>query len=401
MPHRDKKQNGHEQPVSLKFLAKYLDLSPATISVVLNDSPTAREIPQQTKDRILAAVSKFKYRPNVWARSLRKKRSFTIGVLVHEISEGYGALLLNALDDYLLQEGYFYFVVSHRRRPDLLEEYPKMLMDRSVEGFIVIDTVLHKGLPLPTVNISGHTKLPGVTNVVLDHQLAARLALQHLIGLGHRQIAFIKGQPFSSESEVRWKAIQEVARELSLPIRPELTIQLETNTFSPVLGYPVTQELLSRSTPFTALLAYNDLSAIGAIAAIRERGLRVPEDISVVGFDDIASAAFQNPSLTTVRQPLRQMGATAARILLDRLNGGTDPGEVMVKPEFIVRESTCPARTMHQHSHRNSDHQNRAMQNMAPKNSIRHPEDLSARQRGEVGGTLRSTSSKRESKHLK
>lgn len=348
MRHQDKKQDEHEQPVSLKFLAKYLNLSPATISVVLNDSPTAREIPQQTKDRILAAVSKFQYRPNVWARSLRRKRSFTIGIMVHEISEGYGALLLNALDDTLLQEGYFYFVVSHRRRPDLLEEYPKMLMERSVEGFIVIDTVLHKSLPLPTVNISGHTKLPGVTNVVLDHQLAAKLALQHLIGLGHREIAFIKGQSFSSDSEVRWKAIQEAARTLSLPLHPELTVQLEVNTSSPALGYPVTQELLSRSARFTALFAYNDLSAIGAIAAIRERGLRVPEDISVVGFDDIASAAFQNPSLTTVRQPLRQMGTTAARILLERLNGAEDPGEIMVKPEFIVRESTGPVRVKNQ-----------------------------------------------------
>ncbi|HEV2960413.1 MAG TPA: LacI family DNA-binding transcriptional regulator [Candidatus Angelobacter sp.] len=344
MSNQGKKQNGHERPVSLKFLAKYLDLSPATISVVLNDSPTAQEIPQRTKDRVLAAVSKFKYRPNVWARSLRRKRSHTIGVLVHEISEGYGALLLNALDDYLLQEGYFYFVVSHRRRADLLEEYPKMLMERSVEGFIVIDTVLDKSLPLPAVNISGHTRLPGVTNVVLDHQLAAKLALQHLVSLGHQRIAFIKGQPFSSDSEVRWKAIQEVAHSLSVPILPKLTVQLEANTYSPVVGYPVTQELLSRTTPFTALLAYNDLSAIGAIRAIREHGLRVPEDVSVVGFDDIASAAFQNPSLTTVRQPLQRMGATAARILLERLNGGKDPGEVILEPEFVVRESTAPAR---------------------------------------------------------
>jgi LacI family transcriptional regulator len=344
MSNQGKKQNGHERPVSLKFLAKYLDLSPATISVVLNDSPTAQEIPQRTKDRVLAAVSKFKYRPNVWARSLRRKRSHTIGVLVHEISEGYGALLLNALDDYLLQEGYFYFVVSHRRRADLLEEYPKMLMERSVEGFIVIDTVLDKSLPLPAVNISGHTRLPGVTNVVLDHQLAAKLALQHLVSLGHQRIAFIKGQPFSSDSEVRWKAIQEVAHSLSVPILPKLTGQLEANTYSPVVGYPVTQELLSRTTPFTALLAYNDLSAIGAIRAIREHGLRVPEDVSVVGFDDIASAAFQNPSLTTVRQPLQRMGATAARILLERLNGGKDPGEVILEPEFVVRESTAPAR---------------------------------------------------------
>src|SRR5260221_3496019 len=260
MAHKRKEQNGTQPPISLKFLAKYLDLSPATISVVLNDSPTAREIPQRTKDRIRAAVSKFKYRPNVWARSLRSKRSFTIGILVHEISEGYGALLLNALDDYLLQEGYFYFVVSHRRRTDLLEEYVKMLMERSVEGLIVIDTVLHRRLPLPTVNISGHTKLPGVTNEVLNHPMASKLALQDLVGLGHQRIAFIKGQPFSSDSEVRWKAIQEVAHSLSVPILPELTVQLEVNTFSPVVGYPVTQKLLCGPTPFTALFAYNDLS---------------------------------------------------------------------------------------------------------------------------------------------
>src|SRR5689334_20855889 len=188
MAHKRKEQNGASAPVSLKFLAEYLHLSPATISVVLNDSPTAREIPQKTKERILAAVRKFKYRPNVWARSLRSKRSFTVGILVHEISEGYGALLLNALDDYLLQEGYFYFVVSHRRRVDLLEEYAKMLVERSVEGLIAIDTVLHRSLPLPAINISGHTSLPGVTNVVLNHPLAAKLALQHLVDLGHRRI---------------------------------------------------------------------------------------------------------------------------------------------------------------------------------------------------------------------
>ena len=346
MPRKPESKHNNYQPISLKFLAKYLDLSPATISVVLNDSPTAREIPQQTKDRIFTAARKFSYRPNVWARSLRNKRSFAIGILVPEISEGYGALLVNSIDDTLQQEGYFYFVACHRRRDDLLEEYPRMLMDRSAEGFIVLDTELHRPLPLPTVNISGHTKLPGVTNVILNHELAARLALEHLVRLGHRQIAFIKGQPYSSDSETRWKAIQEVAPTLGIQIRPALTLQLAIDTFSPLVGYPVVQELLSRTTNFTALFAYNDLSAIGAIRAIREKGLRVPQDISVVGFDDINSAAFQNPSLTTVRQPLAIMGATAVRILIQRLNGGDDPQQVIVEPEFIVRESTAPARDL-------------------------------------------------------
>lgn len=346
MPRRSQPHNHLPKAIGLKFLAQYLDLSPATISVVLNDSPTAREIPQETKDRVLAAVKKFNYRPNVWARSLRQKRSFAIGILVHEISEGYGALLLNGIDSYLLQEGYFYFVASHRRRPDLLAEYPKMLMERSVEGFIVIDTVLEKSLPLPTVNISGHTRLAGVTNLVLDHHLAAKMALKHLTELGHERIAFIRGQSYSSDSQVRWDSIREVASELRIKVRPELTVQLSVDTFSPRVGYPVVREFLSRTTDFTALFAYNDLSAIGAIRAIREKGLRVPEDISVVGFDDINSAAFQNPSLTTVRQPLRRMGITAARILVQRLSGGEDPREVSMEPELIVRESTGPARDL-------------------------------------------------------
>ena len=343
---REPNNNNHPAPVSLKFLAKHLDLSPATISVVLNDSPTAQEIPQHTKDRIFAAAKKFNYRPNVWARSLRNKRSYAIGILVPEISEGYGALLLNAIDHALQQEGYFYFVACHRRRPDLLDEYPRMLMDRSAEGFIVLDTALDRGLPLPTVSISGHTKVPNVTNVILDHHLAARLALEHLVSLGHRKIAFIKGQPYSSDSQTRWNAIAEVSATLGVEIRPDLTVQLDIDTFSPRVGYPVVQKLLSRTTDFTALFAYNDLSAIGAIRAIRERGLRVPEDISVIGFDDINSAAFQNPGLTTVRQPLETMAKKAVRILLQRLNGGEDPKEVSVEPEFVVRESTAPARDL-------------------------------------------------------
>ena len=343
---REPNNSNHKPPASLKSLAKYLDLSPATISVVLNDSPTAQQIPPQTKKRIFAAAKKFDYRPNVWARSLRNKRSFAVGILVPEISEGYGALLLNSIDEALQQEGYFYFVVCHRRRDDLLVEYPRLLMERSAEGFIVLDTELHAALPLPTVNISGHKQLPGVTNVVLDHHLAARMALEHLVQLGHRRIAFIKGQPYSSDSETRWKAIQEVAPSLGIQILPELTTQLEISTFSPLVGYPIVQELLSRTTDFTALFAYNDLSAIGAIRAIRGAGLRVPEDISVIGFDDINSAAFQNPSLTTVRQPLEIMGATAVRILIRRLNGGDNPHQVTVQPEFIVRESTGPARDL-------------------------------------------------------
>ena len=121
-------------------------------------------------------------------------------------------------------------------------------------------------------------------------------------------------------------------------------MQLEIDTFSPYVGYPVVRRLLQRTRDFTALFAYNDLSAIGALRALRDFGLRVPEDVSVIGFDDINSAAFQIPSLTTIRQPLDKMGAIAGEVLLQRIQGGPNPVEIMIDPELIIRESTAPAR---------------------------------------------------------
>jgi len=333
------------QSISQKALAEHLGLSPATISLVINRSPAAHSIPQETKERIFAAAKRLNYRPNFAARSLRKQRSFTIGVVVPEISEGYAALVMSGIEDQLLQEGYFYFVVSHRHREDLLENFPRLLMNRAVEGLIAVDTPCRHSIPLPVVSISGHSEAPGVTNIVLNHERAAMLALDHLFHLGHRQIAFIKGQEFSSDTEARWNAILLAAKTLGLKIRPNLVAQLEGDVPSPELGYHVAQKLLGGGQRFTALFAFNDISAIGAIRALREAGLRVPEDVSVVGFDDIQSAAYQNPGLTTVRQPLRQMGVLAAETVLQRIIAPTRPAAkklITVEPELIVRGSTGP-----------------------------------------------------------
>jgi len=181
-----------------------------------------------------------------------------------------------------------------------------------------------------------------VTNVVLDHKRAAELSLRHLHQLGHRHIAFMRGPPFSADSDDRWKSIVSVARELGLEIRTDLTIQLERDLTSPELGYPVVQELLQKRRRFTALVSFNDIAAIGAIRALRDANLRVPEDVSVIGFDDIPVAAYHSPRLTTIRQPLRDMGETAARILLQRMQGFKDyPEEFAVPPELITRETTA------------------------------------------------------------
>jgi DNA-binding LacI/PurR family transcriptional regulator len=331
------------KPVSLKELAEHLDLSPATVSLVINRSPVADSIPQDTKDRIFAAVKKYKYRPNFFARSLRARRSFTIGVIVPEVSDGYSASVMSGVEDYLLQEGYFYFVVSHRHRADLIDEYPRLFLQRSVDGLIAVDTPWSLSLKVPVVTVSGHNQVKGVTNVVLDHVRAAELDIKLLAELGHRQIAFIKGQEFSSDTGIRWANIEKAARRFQIPIHPVLVGQLEGDSPSPEVGYQATRKLLASRQPFTALFAFNDISAMGAIRALREANLQVPRDVSVVGFDDIQSAAYQNPALTTVRQPLREMGRIAAETLLGRIRSseGHPGGEIMVKPELMVRETTC------------------------------------------------------------
>ena len=334
------------KPVSLKELAEHLALSPATVSLVMNRSPVAMSIPAETKERIFEAARQFKYRPNFFARSLRAQRSFTIGVIVPEVSDGYSASVMSGVEDHLLQEGYFYFVVSHRHRADLIDEYPRLFLERAVDGLIAVDTPWTLTLSVPVVTVSGHNQVKGVKNIVLDHVRAAELALRHLSQLGHRDIAFIKGQEFSSDTEIRWANIEKAARRLNLRICPALVSQLEGDSPSPELGYEATRKLLATHKPFTALFAFNDISAMGAIRALREADLRVPDDVSVVGFDDIQSAAYQNPALTTVRQPLREMGRIAAETLLRRIRrSGTDlhGGETMVEPKLIIRETTCLA----------------------------------------------------------
>jgi LacI family transcriptional regulator len=331
------------QPVSLRILGEYLDLSPATISLVLNDAPGVRAIPQETRDRVKAAAAKFDYRPSFYARSLRKRQTFSIGVLVPELSDSYSAQVLTGVEESLIEEGYFYLTASHRRKPDLIEEYPRMLMERSVEGFILIDTVLQHSFKIPAVAVAGHRQIPGITNVVLDQRRAAELTLRHLYQLGHRSIAFMRGGSHSSDADERWECLKDLAREFGIVVRPELIVQLKLLVSTPELGFEPACELLNRKADFTAMVCYDDIAAIGAIRAIRDRGLRVPEDISVVGFDDIQSAAFHNPSLTTIRQPLHEMGTIAARVLLQRVRGQNAVPQILpVLPELVIRESTCP-----------------------------------------------------------
>ncbi len=326
-------------------VAKHAGVSRTTVSVVLSEAPAAASIPESTRKRIFAAAAALGYRPHFIASSLRRKRTMSIGIMVPDMGEGYFTLIMSGVDLALREACYFYFTACHYWQPELMTEHPHQLTERGVDGLLLINTPLPEGIDIPTVptvTISGHKQRAGVTNIVVDQLKAAELALGHLQRLGHRRIAFMKGQTFTLDAEERWDAILKIARAYGFELDEGLMIPLVVGTWSPDLGYGPVKELIAVRRDFTAIFCFNDIAAIGAVRALHDAGLRTPEDISVIGFDDIVGAAYHIPSLTTVRQPLTQMGDTAARVLLDKIkNPASDhPDKIILLPELIEREST-------------------------------------------------------------
>jgi len=348
------KPPGH---VNLRMLAEHLELSQTTVSLVLNNSPSAKSIPQDTRDRVTEAAERLNYRPNYFARSLRQSKSMSVGVLAPDLSEGYFTRVMSGVVQELTAAHYFYFTACHDWKRELIEKYPRMLVERAVDGFLLLNTPAEQiEVPVPVVAISAHSAAENVTNIVLDHHLAVEQALDHLYALGHRRIAFMRGPRAIPDSEYRWESIQQVAREIDLKIDPALVIRIDSAGWSmkdgyhpmaPEIGYKPMRGLLGKTRDFTAIFCFNDIAAIGAIRALKDVGITVPGDVSVVGFDDIQSAAYSTPSLTTVRQPLAEMGKRGAQVLLERIaNRDQDyPSEIVMAPELVVRESTGPAPT--------------------------------------------------------
>ncbi len=342
--------------VNLRMLADHLELSQTTVSLVLNNSPSAKSIPQETRDRVVEAAQRLNYRPNYFARSLRQSRSMSVGVLAPDLSEGYFTRVMSGVVEELTAAHYFYFTACHDWNKDLIEKYPRMLVERAVDGFLVLNTAVDElEVPVPVVAISAHSAAENVTNIILDHHMAVQQALTHLYQLGHRRIAIMRGPRVIPDSEFRWESIQQVAGEIGLKLDPALVTRIDAAAWSmktgqhpmaPEIGYKPMQALLEKTRDFTAIFCFNDIAAIGAVRALRDAGLNVPGNVSVVGFDDILSAAYAMPSLTTVRQPLTAMGRRGAQVLLERIANREKqfPSDIVMEPELVVRESTGPAK---------------------------------------------------------
>src|SRR5438270_3793677 len=343
--------------VTIRDVAKESGFSSTTVSIVLNNAPLSRYIPATTKKRIERAAQKLGYRPNQFARSLRSKRSHTVGVMVFDVTDPFCTLILRGIENSLYQSNYLPMLTDVHNERGRFERYLEMLLDRRVEGLIVLANWLFLDINLlgdlekssiPIAMIGCELETDSMSSVIVDNEVGGYMALEHLHSLGHRKIAIIRGPKALTDSAPRWRGIRNFAKECGLELDARLIFDLPESR-APIssfeAGQKLTEELIKQKRPFTALLAFDDMTAFGAIRALSRAGLRVPEHCSVIGFDDVAPAALYSPSLTTVRQPMEAMGASVVGIVLEGINGVLEKREVgathrKVAPELVVREST-------------------------------------------------------------
>jgi DNA-binding LacI/PurR family transcriptional regulator len=328
--------------ITLRKLAEHLSLSRTTISEILNDVPEATRFPEETRQRVVESAKKLGYRANYFARSLGRRRSYLIGIIAPDLGNGYEAALLSGFERHLLNTGYTSFVSNHFWSTSLLQRHVETLCDRGVEGLLLIDSTPNESPGIPTVTICTDRSPKWSTRVSIDNAFGIWEAMNHLAGLGHREIAFIKGPEGNGDTEDRWNAVLAACKRLGVRVDPPLTVQLERLERHVEEGRIAAQKLLRRGKRFTALVAYNDISALSAMTALREAGHKVPENISIMGFDDIEFASIAYPPLTTIRQPLHEMGAKAAELLIRKIADDKSAQNICVRPELVVRSSTCP-----------------------------------------------------------
>lgn len=342
--------------ITIREVAGESGFSVTTVSMVLNNGAGVGRISQRTKNRIWEVARRLGYRPNLHARSLRSNRSQTLGVMVFDLTDPYCTQILRGIQNHIRPSGLFPIVTDLQDDRAQFQPCLDMLQGRRVEGIISIANPLYLDSKLlsefserqiPAVVIGRELSNVPVSSVVVDNAAGTRLAIQHLYDLGHSKMAFIKGPEILVDSFQRWQGLENFAHEVGLQLDPNLILEIQGRNSTFREAYELTEELMRRSH-FTALIAFDDLSACAAIRALTKARRRVPEDCSVVGFDDIPSAAFYNPPLTTVHQQLELQGSLGAEMVEQLIRAAVEqqtipPKHRKVVPKLIVRDSTCPA----------------------------------------------------------
>src|SRR6267142_6208182 len=259
--------------VTIRDVAERSGFSSATVSIVLNNAPLARYIPDTTKGRIHKAAQHLGYRPNLFARSLRGRRSHTVGVMVFDMTDPYCTLVLRGIENTLYQSSFLPILTDVHNERSRFERYLEMLLDRRVEALIVLANWVFVDIDvladlekssIPSVMIARELQTDTVSSVIVDNEMGAYLAIEHLHSLGHRKMAFIRGPKTLGDSAPRWHGVRSFAKSAGLELDPRLIVDLPESG-DPIssfeAGYKLTEELIKQKRPFTAILAFDDMTA--------------------------------------------------------------------------------------------------------------------------------------------
>lgn len=342
--------------MNIRLLAKMIDLSPATVSIVLNDAGSMRSIPEETQRKVREAAEKYGYTPNPFARSLFSKRSHSLAILVSDLTDPYCTTILKGICSSLHGSHYLPVLLDNENNPVTYRINIKKMVERRIEGIIgvanssllgteLFDTLKSHTMPIVLIGRDMHGTQ--ISSVTIDNEAGARLAIEHLYELGHHRIAFLRGPNDIIDSRQRWNGMAGFAAEAGLRLDPKLSVHMKAPGTSYEAGYLATRQLLERGRKFTALAAFDDSTAFGAIRALAEAGRPVPSACSIVGFDDVMTSSYMNPPLTTVRQPMEALGSCAVEIFLRMAESFFAQKKMpvvhhQIEPRLIVRASTAP-----------------------------------------------------------
>jgi LacI family transcriptional regulator len=335
--------------VTIRDVARMANVHPGTVSRALNEETRALVNPE-TAERVLRAADELGYRPNRIARGLKTSRSHTIGVLVPDITNPLFPPILRGIEDRLDEAGYTSLMVNTDNDPEREAVYLDAMRGRQVDGFISATARLDRellvelaGAGTPLVLVNRSLEDGSVPAVTVNDRRGIALAVEHVAGLGHERIGHVAGPQNLSTGHRRHLGFIEAMQSTGLEALPE---QVRFGAyFTEEEGARASDELLDAAPGVTAIVAGNDLMAIGCYDTLEKRGLSCPEDISIVGFNDMPFIDKLRPPLTSVRIPQREIGQVAADLLLEQLAGGTEaPSEILLEPTLTVRGSTAPPR---------------------------------------------------------
>lgn len=327
----------------MRDVAEHAGVSVSTVSHVINET---RHVSTETRQRVLGAMDALNYQPNRLARSLRVKKTQTIGMIVPDSSNPFFSEIARHIEDYCFEKGYSVILCNSDGDLDKELFYANVLVEKQVDGILFVavglseDNILKlHGQKIPIMLVDRHIPNLALDNVLVDNRRGGWLATKHLIECGHQRIGCITGFTELTPSAERVMGYQQALEEHKLSIDETLIVQGDFHIES---GYQRTQELLDMKQPPTALFCCNDLMAIGAMRAAVERGLRIPMDMAVVGFDNIPIAQFTNPPLTSIKQPLDKLGRLSSQLLIERIQeNDLQVSQHMLGVDLIKRESSC------------------------------------------------------------